>query len=386
MLAVTPNQLMELLENVAPVRPIFVWGPPGIGKSALVEEFARTVGLDCVSLLGSQLAPEDLIGVPQIIEGKSRFCPPTMIAREEPYVLFLDELNACTPEVQKAFYSLIHDRRIGEYHLPPGSVVIGAGNRKQDKALARPIASALVNRLIHVELKVDTHEWIEWGRRNHIHESILSYIQSRPDHLLANQAEDDAPFSTPRSWHMLSDALHSYAKLLSPELIQVLASGCLSPTHAGQYSAFARNWLNPYNPEEILSGERAIPFDEPEEATFMLASVRAYLIDNLPDEPQDLNERTEWMVFQAIELIERTAEVDEEMVRYFVTPPEEDHLPPWFAEEINKMWSDMLQVPDEQPVTNNNPFGRPRFGSGSGGLRRLPGASPQSKPDDQKKS
>jgi hypothetical protein len=60
-----------------------------------------------VSLLGSQLAPEDLIGVPQIVNGTSRFCPPSLIARREAYCLFLDELNACTHEVQKAFYSLI---------------------------------------------------------------------------------------------------------------------------------------------------------------------------------------------------------------------------------------------------------------------------------------
>ena len=66
MLSVIPSELTRLLLNVAPTRPVFIWGPPGIGKSALVEGFARDVGIDCVSLLGSQLAPEDLIGVPRI--------------------------------------------------------------------------------------------------------------------------------------------------------------------------------------------------------------------------------------------------------------------------------------------------------------------------------
>jgi MoxR-like ATPase len=108
-----PSELIDFLLNIAPIRPVFIWGPPGIGKSSLVEAFADSVGLPCVSLLGSQLAPEDLIGVPQIIDGKSRFCPLTLIARDEPFCLFLDELNACSQEVQKAFYSLIHDRRIG---------------------------------------------------------------------------------------------------------------------------------------------------------------------------------------------------------------------------------------------------------------------------------
>jgi len=148
----TPAQLAPFLLDVAPVMPVFIWGPPGIGKSALVREFAAAVGLPCVSLLGSQLAPEDIIGVPQIVQGKSRFCPPTLIARDEPYCLFLDELNACSHEVQKAFYSLVLDRRIGEFVLPSGSVVIGAGNRGQDQAITRPLSSALVNRLLHVQL------------------------------------------------------------------------------------------------------------------------------------------------------------------------------------------------------------------------------------------
>lgn len=51
-----------------------------------------------------------------------------MIARDEPYLLFVDELNVPSFEVQKAFYSLINDRRLGEYRLPDGSVVVGAGN------------------------------------------------------------------------------------------------------------------------------------------------------------------------------------------------------------------------------------------------------------------
>ena len=140
-ITVTQKQLSEFLLNVAVVRPVFIWGAPGIGKSSLVEGFAKEVGIPCVSLLGSQLAPEDLIGVPQIIDGTSRFCPPRMIARDEPYCLFLDELNACSHEVQKAFYSLIHERRIGEYYLPKASIVIGAGNRAQDSAIVKPMSS-----------------------------------------------------------------------------------------------------------------------------------------------------------------------------------------------------------------------------------------------------
>ena len=61
-LKVTQEQLADVLLHVAPVRPVFIWGAPGIGKSSLVRQFADAVGLECVSLLGSQLAPEDIAG------------------------------------------------------------------------------------------------------------------------------------------------------------------------------------------------------------------------------------------------------------------------------------------------------------------------------------
>lgn len=52
--SVTQEELSEVLLNVAPERPVYIWGAPGIGKSALVEKFAEEVGIDCVLLLGRQ--------------------------------------------------------------------------------------------------------------------------------------------------------------------------------------------------------------------------------------------------------------------------------------------------------------------------------------------
>lgn len=136
-LSVTQEELSEVLLNVAPVRPVYIWGAPGIGKSALVEQFAENVGLPCVSLLGSQLAPEDIIGIPQVKGETSEFLPPKMIARKEPYVLFLDELNACSQEVQKAFYSLIYEKRVGEYHLPEGKYYYWCGKQNAGRSYCK---------------------------------------------------------------------------------------------------------------------------------------------------------------------------------------------------------------------------------------------------------
>lgn len=196
-----------------------------------MEQFADEVGLPCVSLLGSRLAPEDIIGIPQIKGETSEFLPPKMIARKDAYVLFLDELNACSQEVQKAFYSLIHEKRIGEYHLPEGSIVIGAGNRAQDSAIVKTMSSALVNRMFHVQLKADSAQWFTWAYQNGIHPWVTDYISQRPDHLFTELPKTEEPYSTPRSWHMLSDALREYAAgtdSISKEMLRVVTYGCIS--------------------------------------------------------------------------------------------------------------------------------------------------------------
>ncbi len=337
-LTVTVNQkqLLDVLLNVGLIRPVFIWGAPGIGKSAIVQGFADSLGLECVSLLGSQLAPEDIIGVPQIQGGFSQFCPPRTIARSEPYVLFLDELNACSSEVQKAFYSLIHERRIGEYRLPEGSIGVGAGNRAQDNAITRPMSSALVNRMFHVELVASPRLWLEWAAQNNIHPYIYDYISARPDHLWSKPPKSEEPFSTPRSWHMLSDAIHSYGPDIDMDTLRVLAAGSLSAQHATQFLAYVRQVRSQYALDKILSGEQRWP-DKPEERDvlyFLAQSLRARLVKELPSERGRLSGDSRALVLQAKDRVTELADISLEIARMAVTPGDGKELPDWFVVEL----------------------------------------------------
>ena len=241
--SINQNQLKELLLQVKLVRPVFIWGAPGIGKSAIVEQFAAELGLPCVCLTGSQLAPENLIGVPQIVNGTSVFCPPRCLVQKEPFCLFLDELNACSLEVQKAFYSLILERRIGEYHLPDGSIVVGAGNRMQDNAITRQLPSALINRMVHVELRPSSRVWLEWAAENGIHPYVYDYLCARPDHLWSQPPKTEEPYSSLRSWHMLSDALYGCGASVSEQQLSVLAYHALSAWFSPALFFSCRYWI-----------------------------------------------------------------------------------------------------------------------------------------------
>ena len=338
-MSVTQNELTEVLLHIAPVRPVFIWGAPGIGKSALVEQFAEDVGLLCVSLLGSQLAPEDIIGIPKIAEDTSEFIPPKMIARKEPYVLFLDELNACSQEVQKAFYSLILEKRVGEYHLPEGSIIIGAGNRMQDSAIVKTMSSALVNRMFHVQLKANPKDWLSWAYENGIHSWITDYLTQRPDHLFSEPSMTEEPYSTPRSWHMLSDILKEYGageKEISEETLRTLAYGCLSAKHAGMFLAYTKQMGNQDLLNEIIKGGAKFP-SKPEERDvlyFLAQSFRAKLLQELPKKKQKMNKDSQYFVHRSKALLKELSLISFEMAQMVMASEKEERLPDWFVLEV----------------------------------------------------
>ena len=292
MLALSPPELVELLIALPPTRTPFIWGPPGIGKSALVREAADFLGMPCVTLLGTQLAPEDLIGVPRVTRAGvtkgngaasgyvTEFCPPRAILRSEPYLLFIDELNSAVPDVQKAFYSLILDRRLGDYELPDESRVVGAGNRIEDRALVRPMATALANRMLHVALEPSADAWLRWGSNNAIHALVLGFIRARPDRLYEAPPSDATPaYPTPRAWHMLSDSLHA----VGDELWPALAAGSVGDRAGAEFSAFAKRAMLAPALDDLAAGTAKVPSD-PDLIYFLGASCLSRLSS---DDPKD---------------------------------------------------------------------------------------------------
>lgn len=334
----TPDQTFNFLLNVAITRPVFLWGAPGIGKSALVRRFADEVGMECVSLLGSQLAPEDLLGIPQIDGQCSRFYPPANIVRQQPFVLFLDELNASSHEIQKAFYSLILEQRIGEYRLPEGTVVIGAGNRAKDAAIVKPMPSALINRMVHVHLRADHRQWLHWAiNEAGLHPWVVEYIQLRPDQLWNEPPKHEEPFSTPRSWHMLSDALFSFGEEIPPEMLEALIYGLLSPAHAGSFKGFVKQIRQKHTITAILKGDATWPEDPTDRDVlyFLAQSFRSHLYKELPVDDQSLRSEHKRLAVQAKDCLKTLARISVEIAQSVMSEDENGRkLPAWFLIEV----------------------------------------------------
>jgi MoxR-like ATPase len=254
---VTLGQAKELIRCLAHEQSLLILSPPGVGKSDVVRQAAADAGLECKSLLGTQIAPEDVSGVPRIIGERSVFCPPRVLLPDNPqkFCLFLDELPACAPDVQKAFYSLLLERRIGEYLLPPDTWVVAAGNRAEDKALVRTISSALVNRVLILNVRIDVPEWLVWAQNNGIRDDVLRFIEQNPDALLRPVPDRAMPFSTPRAWASLSRALDLVGARgkLTEALVRAMAVGRVSEDDARR---FASTWLG--TPDESGSLEEKL--------------------------------------------------------------------------------------------------------------------------------
>ncbi len=263
------SQAKALVQCLAAEHSLLLQAPPGVGKTAIVAEAAAEAGLACRSLLGTQIAPEDVSGIPRIVGERSVFCPPRVLLPEnaEPFCLFLDELPACTADVQKAFYPLLLERRLGEHELPAGSWVVAAGNRTEDRALVRDLSAALVNRLFLLQVRVDADEWFQWAGREKVREEVVLFLRHIPEALMRPVPAEPVPFSTPRAWAMFAEALDLAERggILTRDIRRALAFGRVSPEDAAMFCAMteeniARLRLADYyveHPEELPATEAA---------------------------------------------------------------------------------------------------------------------------------
>jgi len=192
--------------------PLMIWGKPGIGKSSLVRDVATELSYNLIDLRLSLLLPEDLMGLPAIINGLTKWMRPELLPPSDsttPTILFLDEINLAQLSMQHAAYQLILDRRIGAYQLPDSVVIIAAGNRIEDRTGVTDMNPALANRFIHINFPVPTKdEWTEWAVKHNIHPQIIGFINFQSNllwNINPNSKEKAQP--TPRSWEFASKLL-----------------------------------------------------------------------------------------------------------------------------------------------------------------------------------
>ena len=193
-------------------RPVFLWGPPGIGKSDIVKQIGEDAGREVIDVRLALWEPTDIKGIPyyNADQGKMVWAPPAELPTdpESTAIIFLDELNSAPPGVQAAAYQLVLNRRVGTYELPKGVDIVAAGNRDGDKGVTFRMPSPLANRFIHLEAKVDFDDYQEWATANKIHPEVVGYVSfAKQDLYDFDPKGASKSFATPRSWTFVSDLL-----------------------------------------------------------------------------------------------------------------------------------------------------------------------------------
>jgi hypothetical protein len=276
--AVTLDEARRLIHCLAHEESLLLLSSPGVGKSDIVRQAAAEAGLECRSLLGTQIAPEDVSGVPRLLRERTVFCPPRVVLHEDerPFCLFLDELPASPPDVQKAFYSLLLERRLGEFRLPRGSWVVAAGNRAEDQALTRSLSTALINRVFIIPIRVDVAGWLAWAEKAGVRAEVRAFIHYVPQALCRPAPREPVSFSTPRAWAMMSRDLDlaEQAGRLNETERRAIAFGRLSPEDAGLFCALAEDGLANLRPlHEYLRNPALLP-EQPTAMWFVVSRLR----------------------------------------------------------------------------------------------------------------
>lgn len=269
------NDAVKAICCAYPARqPLMFWGPPGVGKSSGVKKAALVLAamlaagsLPADAMAAAQttakkvkaampkgqqeefglidlrlplLEPVDLRGLPYVKDGIAYWSRPTFLPTGGRGILFLDEIVQAGPAMQAAASQLVLDRRIGEYVLPDGWMVVAAGNRASDRAAVNSMPTHIANRFVHLTVEVNTEAWVAWALEAKLDMRVIAFIKWRANllHHFDPQAKALA-FPTPRSWEFVAKLLGQFSNISDPILATMIA-GAVGEQPVAEFLAFCK--------------------------------------------------------------------------------------------------------------------------------------------------
>ena len=260
---VSPNKAKNSIRHaMRKKRPIFLWGPPGIGKSDIVKQICDNFSNShLIDIRLSLWEPTDIKGIPYfdsnsgtMVWGAPSELPSAELAKKYDHiVLFLDEMNSAAPSVQAAAYQLILNRRVGQYRLPDNVMIVAAGNREADKGVTYRMPAPLANRFVHLELQVNFDDWFQWAVDNRIHKDVVGFLNfSKKDLYDFDPKSPSRSFATPRSWSFVSELLEDD---IDEGTTTDLVAGAVGEGLAVKFMAHRKIASAMPNPTDILNGK-----------------------------------------------------------------------------------------------------------------------------------
>jgi midasin (ATPase involved in ribosome maturation) len=241
---------------------LMVRGPHGIGKSQIFKQVADNLGLELVDRRLSQMTEGDLIGLPELTDGVTRFCPPDwfMDCCKNPRALLLDEYNRATPEVLQTAMQITLDRELNGHKLHPGTRIFAAVNASAEYSV-NELDPAQADRFWTIDLEPTVEDWLNWAKGALVDDVIIDFIRQQPKHLRHNgQMEPGKVYPSQRSWDRLDRSL-KHAKLAPSQIagtdqkgLYFISVGFVGFEAASALADFVKNYESQISAEDVVDG------------------------------------------------------------------------------------------------------------------------------------
>lgn len=212
-------------------RPVLLMGPPGIGKTQIMEQIASECGIGLVSYTITHHTRQSAVGLPMIkteeFDGKeysvTEYTMSEIISgvykavKEQGHregILFIDEINCVSETLIPTMLQFLQCKTFGNQKVPEGWIIVAAGNPPEFNRSVREFDMVTYDRLRVINIDADLEMWREYAREREIHNAILSYLDIRPQNFYSVMADvDGLKFVTARGWEDMSSLMYVYEEL-----------------------------------------------------------------------------------------------------------------------------------------------------------------------------
>ena len=257
-------------------RPLFLLGAPGIGKTAIVSQVARDLGIGLVSYSMTHHTRQSALGLPFIVHKEygdekfevSEYTMSEIIAsiydyREETGhdrgILFLDEINCVSETLYPSMLQFLQFKTFGRHKVPDGWIVVCAGNPPEYNRSVYDFDVVTLDRLRKIAVEPDLGAWRSYALATGVHPAVLSYLEVKPDHFYSVESTPDGKsFVTARGWDDLSRIIKLHelkGKPVNRALVdQFLQDDVIAERFAQYYLLFTK-YRSDYQVASILAGK-----------------------------------------------------------------------------------------------------------------------------------